>query len=134
MSPLSGREWHPRDVARLLWDHGWVNANNLMVMTAVIGAESDYYEGAYHVNDDGSTDWGLFELNDQKRKGPALEDFKAKALDATKAVVIARQLYVDRGFQPWAAYSNGSYEKFIPRACIAVANMLAVLHRLEPVV
>lgn len=45
--------------------------------------------------------------------------------DGQKSAAIARELFVERGYQPWYAYSNASYEKSLPRACEAVGNFLA---------
>jgi len=122
--PLEGKRWLPRDIAKLLWDAGWLNAQNLAIMVAVTLAESAGFEEAWNLNADGSHDWGLFQLNDQKKTGQALEDFKAKALDPAQAVLIARELYDNRQFQPWAAYKNQSYKQFLPSGCYAVMNML----------
>lgn len=155
-SQLAGTQWLPRDVAKLLWDHDWVNAENLMVMVATVGAESLYYAGAWHYNapsegGDGSTDWGMFQLNDGNKGGQPPDNngmpqpggtktstqiiaFRDEAWDAYKAVRIARALYVDRSFSPWAAYNNGAYKTFIPKACVAVCNMLAVLNGLQPII
>ncbi|MFI5405145.1 MAG: hypothetical protein ACHQ1D_01390 [Nitrososphaerales archaeon] len=45
---------------------------------------------------------------------------------------IAYQMYKTRGFQPWYAYSNGSYKKSIGRGTAAVANFLALKNGLRP--
>jgi hypothetical protein len=50
-----------------------------------------------------------------------------------ESAVIARQLFVQRGFQPWYAHTNGSYKKSMPRACAAVANFLALKNGLRPI-
>lgn len=142
--PLQGREWRPREVVLLLYNAGWTHVNNLCLMTATVGAESAFYEQAYHWNDDGTTDWGLFELNDGikggKEPGPGgtvldqkQKEFRDKAWNPLQAVIVARQLYNDRGFQPWAAYNSGRYKEYMPQACIGVCNFLAVLNKMKPV-
>ncbi len=45
---------------------------------------------------------------------------------------IAFNMWKTRGFQPWYAYSNKSYEKILGRGCVAVANYLALKHGLRP--
>ncbi len=156
--PLQGHQWKPRDVARLLYDEGWLNAQNLCLMVATVGAESDYYEQAWNWNDpskggDGSTDWGIFELNDgnvgggepdaqgspRAKPGAAktvaeVTEFRDVAWTPRAAVKTARSMYSDRGFQPWAAYNSGAYKKHLRESCIAVCNFLAVLNGLAPIV
>jgi hypothetical protein len=128
--PLAGSQLKPRMVATLLWDEGWVNAENLMIMVAVTGAESNYFTEAYNHNPpteqfpNGTTDWGLYQLNDGGKTGQALQDFKSMAFDPLEATHYARQLYVNRSFSPWVAYKNGSWENFIPQATVAICNML----------
>lgn len=50
-----------------------------------------------------------------------------------KSATIAYQMYLLRGFQPWYAYSNGSYKKSLGRATVAVANYLALANGLRPI-
>ena len=131
--PLDGTQMKPRDVARLLWDNGWVNADNLMVMLATCQAESALFTKAWNLNTNGSYDFGIFQLNSGTRKGDELEKFMAMAYDPKQAVKVARSLYNERKFQPWYAYSNGAYKAYIPQACLGVQNMLRVLHGLDPI-
>lgn len=143
--PLQGREWRPREIVNLLYNAGWTHVNNLCLMTATTGAESAFYQQAYHWNENGTTDWGLFQLNDGLKGGsepgpggvvqdPTQEAFRNMAWDPQRAVLKARRLYEERGFQPWAAYTSGRYLQYMPQACVGVANFLAVLNRLKPVV
>lgn len=41
-----------------------------------------------------------------------------------ESAAIARSMFESRGFQPWYAYSNGSYKRSLERGCLAVANYL----------
>lgn len=45
---------------------------------------------------------------------------------------IAFNMYKQRGFQPWYAYTNGHYKKNLGRATVAVANYLALKYGLRP--
>lgn len=45
---------------------------------------------------------------------------------------IAYQMYKQRGFQPWYAYTNGSYKKHLDQAVLAVGNYLALANGLRP--
>lgn len=154
--PLLGTQWLARDVCRLLWDNHWRDANVLATMVAVLKAEAQFYEHAFHYNDpadgyDGSTDWGMFELNDGNKGGQSPDSqgnpqpggtrpiadviaFRDKAWDPYQATPIARQMFVNRQFQPWAAYGNGAYKQYVKNGCIAVCNMLAVLNGLPPII
>jgi hypothetical protein len=143
--PLAGVQWKPRDVAELLWNHGWTDAVNLTIMVAIVSAESLRFAGAWHYNDpadnppgDGSTDWGMFQLNDGNKHGNTktpeeVEAFKVIAFDPNQAVVRARALYDARHFQPWAAYGNEAYKKFLHDATLGVDNFLAKHFDLKPV-
>lgn len=149
----------PRDAARLLYDHGWVNTLNLPKMLATIIAESDLFTHAWHYNDphpsdpklkpgDGSTDWGIFQLNDGNKGGlrpdtdangmpqpvpggsksvAEVRAFAMTACDPAKAVLVARDLYDRRGFQPWAAYGGERYKSKLDDATYAQRNMLHVI-------
>jgi len=50
-----------------------------------------------------------------------------------KSAEIAFNLYKQRGFQPWFAYSNGSYKKSLGRGFVAVSNFLALKNGFRPI-
>lgn len=128
--PLEGRQMLPREAAALLWNAGWVNAENLMIMVCVAMAESALFTKAYNYNPpttalpNGSYDWGYLQLNDGGVHGSDLDTFKHMAFDPVQATLHARKMYVERSFSPWVAYKNHSWEKFIPQASVGVCNML----------
>jgi hypothetical protein len=149
--PLGTETILARDAARLLFDEGWVNVENLTKMLCTVIAESSLYVNAWQWNDpakggDGSTDVGLFQLNDGNKGGnpPTVVDgkpvpspggsksladrqrFYAIALDPKQATGYARALYVVRQFQPWVAYNSGAWKKHGPTATYAIRNMLHV--------
>lgn len=67
---------------------------------AIAWCESRLMPDAYHTNNNGSTDRGLFQLNDggtAQRLGIVAD----KAFDAELNSQAARTLYEDRGWQPW---------------------------------
>jgi hypothetical protein len=39
---------------------------------------------------------------------------------------IAREMFEQRGYQPWYAFSNGSYKRSLDRGCLAVGNYLGM--------
>lgn len=110
MTEDKGRHYLPRELALLCYNAGWIDAKNLATAVAVCIAESNGYEHAVHVNDDGSTDRGLWQINDSAH--PEVSD--EVAFNAVRATNYARGLYLDRGFRAWAAYTNQAYRG--PRA------------------
>ena len=67
---------------------------------AIAWCESRLMPDAHHTNNNGSTDRGLFQLNDggtAQRLGIIAEN----AFDAELNSEAARHLYEDRGWQPW---------------------------------
>jgi len=66
--------------------------------------------GRTHTNKNGSVDYGLFQINDIHAKrvakhGWTMEDMK----DCIKNIEIAHEIWVEQGWMPWSAYTNGSY-------------------------
>lgn len=127
-----------RDVIKLLYGAGWKDADKLLRMGCVIEAESGCFPHAWHWNDpaqggNGSTDWGLFQLNDGNVGGTApdlapngdpvpVTAFQKGALDPPAAVLVARGLYEKRGFEPWVGYSK--WQNYAPAMTRALCNWL----------
>ncbi len=145
---LAGRQMLPREVAKLCHDNGWHSYDRLVTMVAIVGAESlRFTEAVGGPNSNGSSDWGIFQLNSDHAQtlGMDEERFKAIAFNPVEAVKYARALYVwgsilpDSSeaytFRPWYAGPDGnkSYEKHLPGALTGVANMYAELLGLSPV-
>lgn len=127
-----------REVIKLLYAAGWHDADKLLQMACTVDAESGCYPHAWHWNSpaeggNGSTDWGLFQLNDANAGGvaPALAtngdpiaatEYQKHALDPTDAAVTARSIYNQRGFQPWFGYAK--WRNYAPAMTRALANWL----------
>jgi hypothetical protein len=127
-----------RAVVKLLYEMGWHDADKLLQMACTVEAESGCYPHAWHWNSpaeggNGSTDWGLFQLNDGNTGGkppqlasngdPIAEtQFQVYALDPVRAAIKARDLYDARGFQPWYGYSK--WRNYAPTMTRALANWL----------
>lgn len=127
-----------RDVIGLLYAHAWHDADNLLKMACTVDAESGCFPHAWHWNSpaeggDGSTDWGLFQLNDGNKGGSApklatngdpiaVTDFQKAALDPARAAVTARSLYNARGFEPWFGFAK--WKNYAPAMTRALANWL----------
>jgi|SRR5215831_989781 len=142
MGTLAGKKWLPRDVAALLYEHGWTGFDNQVDFVATVGGESAYYEEAEgDPHPDGTIDLGLFQLNSLHAPGwgMSFEEFKAMAFDPHKAVVYARKLWdaaAHQGdpFKPWYAYSNDSYKRYMRQAIVGCANAKAIREGLQPAV
>jgi hypothetical protein len=125
-------------VLALLYDAGWHDADNLLQMGCTVDAESGCYPHAWHWNSpaeggNGSTDWGMFQLNDGNTGGhaPKLDAnlnpiattaFQKSALDPAQAAVTARKLYVARGFEPW--FGHAKWQNYAPAMTRALCNWL----------
>ncbi len=68
----------------------------------------------YHYNSNGTLDWGYFQINTVHLERPGLN--LRDLLDCKANIDFAYQLYLERGFQPWATYNNGAYLKFLHAA------------------
>jgi len=138
---FTGTRMVDRDVIALLYANAWHDADNLLQMVCTVDAESGFYPVAWHWNDpkdggDGSTDWGLFQLNDGNKGGSApktdrtgkpipvlkVRDFATAALDPAQAVVKARALYNERGFDPW--FGHQKWQNYAPANTRALCNWL----------
>lgn len=66
----------------------------------------------YHYNNDGSLDWGYFQINTVHlhRSDLNLRDL----LDCKANIDFAHKLYLEKGgFTPWSTYNSGRYRKFL---------------------
>jgi hypothetical protein len=151
----TGAQLTPFQAAQRLYRAGFEDAVELATIAAVIRAESGWYLKAWHhnVQRDGaggidrdpegrlvvtSTDLGFIQRNVEHTPWKHVADDDSQAFvdelfaahpdlaRADKSAAVARQLFEARGFQPWYAYSNGSYERHLGRAVLAVGNFLAV--------
>jgi hypothetical protein len=137
--PLGAQaRWRERDVIDLLYVNGWKDADNLTKMACTVDAESGCYPHAFHWNSpdekgNGSTDWGMFQLNDGNAGGQAPKttadgdpipttQFQKDALDPKTAVVKARAMYKERGFDPWYGYAK--WKNYAPAMTRALCNWL----------
>jgi hypothetical protein len=132
---LRGDHLLPREVAHLLYTHGWRDVVTLAEMVAVVYAESGAYtEAVSRENRNGSRDYGLFQLSyDPDVQTMSRDEWKAMAFTPDEAAEYASELFERRGFQPWFAYGTANYERQLRKSAGGVANFLAVELGLEPV-
>ena len=65
----------------------------------------------FHYNNDGTLDWGYFQINTVHLKRPGLN--LRDLLDCKANIDFAYHLYLERGFQPWSTFNNGAYRKYL---------------------
>jgi hypothetical protein len=101
---------------------GGFRGHNLVLATAVAMAESGGDQDATLVNTDRyhSTDRGLWQINDHWHAEVSNSCAFDPVCAATEANRISRQ---GNDWSPWAAYKNGSYQKYIAAAQAAVAKL-----------
>ena len=132
VSPVTGNV-APVKVARMIVKAGFKGLNNagenaIVTALAVAMAESSLKSDADNFNDDGSVDYGLFQIN-SIHKPPTMSDFvwKTRMLTPQLNVNEAYRIYQgsgdSRNFAPWVAYTNGRYKRYLDQAQDAVDRM-----------
>lgn len=128
---LAGTKLLGRDVARLAYTSGWRD-KNLILAVAIAHQESQFYDRAYNDrNPDGSTDYGLFQINSvHLGQVVAGREVTSDSLfdPAFNAQVAHDLVYKGRSytFNAWVAYTSGAYEQYLGGAIGSVANMWRV--------
>jgi hypothetical protein len=107
--PLAGDQLSFKEALALGKVVGFGSGPKLVTAIAVMCAESGRYVGAWHDNDNGSTDRGLFQLNTIHANITDAEAYDPKQ-NAAFAYELSKQ---GTDFSPWAAYNSGAYEKFL---------------------
>lgn len=93
-----------KDLAEYICSKGW----NCEVAVALATAESGMREGSVNLNQGHSLDVGIYQINltyHGHRKGCSLKELS----DKYKNVDCAYSIYLEQGFEPWVAYTNGMY-------------------------
>lgn len=103
--------------------------NAAVTAVAVALAESGGNSGAENVNNDGSKDIGLWQINSVHKSNPQIvallagRDFddamRDPQVNAGAMALISSQ---GTNWKPWVAFTNGSYEAFANRASSAVKD------------
>ena len=107
------------DLARIIREAGWPGGVPHATAVALVTAESGRNPDAVNTNEGGSApgsrDRGLWQINDHYHD---LSD--EDAFDPVKSTEYALKLYRENGFEPWAAYKNGAYQKHMEAARVAL--------------
>lgn len=97
-------------VAALAYAAGW-RGDDLAIAVAVARAESNWNASARNGNADGSTDFGLFQINSIHASILAGGDWMDPAANA----VMAHQVWLEAGgsWSPWVTFWDGTYRRFL---------------------
>lgn len=95
-------------------------ADQVATATAVALAESGGNTDASHRNSNGSTDYGLFQINSVH--GSLLD--QGNRFDPAANARMAYNVWKGAGgsWSPWATYTSQRYRAFVPRATLAAAR------------
>lgn len=92
--------------------------SQIPIMVAIALAESSGNPGATHTNSNGSTDYGLWQIN-------SVHNFSGNLLDPQVNAAAARTVFNSQGFQAWSTYNSGAYTRYLGRGQAAAANPTA---------
>lgn len=113
---LVGGSLTPLGIAHYAAAAGFSGAD-LTTAVAICLAESRGESGATHNNSDGSTDYGLWQINSVHGQILAQGNWADPASNAKMAFAV----YSDAGrsFRPWSTYNSGAYNLYMPMAVAA---------------
>lgn len=95
------------------------SGNDLVIAIAVAMAESGGDTEATHVNTwDGSTDYGLWQINSIHSQLLAGKHWMDPAVNAS----MAYEIWKGSGWRAWSTYTNGAYLVHMPIALVAANN------------
>ncbi len=112
---LAGRHLTAAEVARVLRDAGFPeNVVGPMVCTAKY--ESSFYERASHRNGNGSTDYGLFQINSIHIRDAGCPSTANGLYDAAANAACAYRVWRSQGINAWYGYQKHRTECAATRA------------------
>lgn len=94
--------------------------HDLLVAVAVAGAESGWNPTATHLNDDGSTDYGTWQINSVHAELLAAGDWR----DPYSNALMAHRVWADAGssWTPWTTFTSGAYLTRLTSAAAAIGG------------
>jgi len=106
---LAGRRLSESEIARLVREAGFPEAAvGQMVCTAKY--ESSFYERASHANGNGTTDYGLFQINSIHLRDAGCPTTVSGLYDATANTKCALRVYRSQGIRAWYGYQKHKTE------------------------
>ena len=102
-------------------DAGWGDSHSAQVATAIALAESGGDASATNHNINGSTDYGLWQINSVHSDILASGQWSNPSANAK----MAHEVYAQSGdsFRPWVTYNTGKYLAYMPRAAKAESGI-----------
>lgn len=82
---------------------------DIHIAYAICMAESHGNPNAYNINQNGTSDGGLMQINSIHTDLISLQD----RFDPVKNVAVAYKIYLGSGFKAWSTYNNGAYLKYL---------------------
>lgn len=118
------------DVARYCYDAGWHDVENLARALGTSISESAWHPEAFHHNVDtdgniASTDWGMWQINDQSHPEFFPGGDTSAAFDPAKSTRKAFDIWKSwGGFNAWFGFKNQVYldDYYLRRVWLAMAN------------
>lgn len=118
-SSYGGEQYAPERLAKLAKEAGFTK-QDLVTAVAVALAESDGWSKAVLVNENCTTDRGLWQINDYWHP----EVTEAQAFDPKRNAAVAFQIFIDSGdWTPWSTFENGMYKDHLDQAREAVREL-----------
>lgn len=113
------------DIYSVAVDAGWGDSHSAQVATAIALAESGGDASATNHNFNGSTDYGLWQINSIHSSILASGQWSDPSANAK----MAHTVYANAGnsFSPWVTYTTGKYLAFMPRAAKAESDVASGL-------
>jgi len=106
---LAGRRLSETEIARLVRQAGFPeSAVGQMVCTAKY--ESSFYERASHKNGNGTTDYGVFQINSIHLRDAGCPSSVSGLYDATANARCAHTIYRSQGIRAWYGYQKHKAE------------------------
>lgn len=98
---------------------GWTTDAEIAIAVAVALAESGGNSEATHVNKNGSTDYGLWQVN-------SIHGFPVgDLLNGPGNAIFAHRVYLSQGWKAWTTYKSGAYLAYLARGRAVAPNASA---------
>jgi hypothetical protein len=151
---LGGWRLYPRQKAQYAYAGGFTNVKLQQEALATFDGESGGYLKAWHINVRRNEDGTIFREDDGRLTAKSVDlgwiqkniDLGNKLLADSEAAdfieevftqghpelarplfsaTLAYRMYLERGWDPWYAYSNGGYKRHLGSAALGIGNWLA---------
>lgn len=112
----------PLQIGALAYNAGVVSASALAISIAIAMAESGGKVSATHKNIDGSTDLGLWQINN--RAHPNYDANKLISIASYNAGAMFAISAAGTNWGPWTTFTTGMYKQFLSQATIAAGQVI----------